>query len=155
MSFVSTALPLPKSRMYVPLPIEWENIVIPPDCRTIVEWIVRNERGLYLFEQCGDGFLQTRYFRFGFLRHLGVVRVGELARLGELLLVSLQLVPHFDQWLEMAVLTAQPCHPLLVLHILRIGELSLYLRGTLNGVPQPVVETQLSLLEPAACLPYF
>ena len=57
--------------------------------------------------------------------------------------------------LVLSVLSAQRCHALLVLYSLRIGELSLYLRGTLDGVPQSVVETQLSLLEPAACLPYF
>jgi len=60
-----------------------------------------------------------------------------------------------DQRLEMTVLSAQRCHALLVPYRLRIGELSLYLRGTLDGVSEPVAETQLSLLEPAACLPYF
>ena len=55
----------------------------------------------------------------------------------------------------MPMLSAQRSHALLVSHGLRIGELSLYLRGTLDGVSEPVVETQLSELEPAACLPYF
>jgi hypothetical protein len=55
----------------------------------------------------------------------------------------------------MSQLTAQRGHTLLVSNALRIGELSLYLRGTLDGVSEPVAETQLSLLEPAACLPYF
>ena len=55
----------------------------------------------------------------------------------------------------MPVLAAQRSHALLVPYGLRIGELSLYLRGTLDGVSEPVAETQLSLLEPAACLPYF
>jgi hypothetical protein len=70
-------------------------------------------------------------------------------------LESLELVPHFDQRLEMPELSAQRGHALLVSYGLRIGELSLYLRGTLDGVPEPVAETQLSLLEPAVCLPYF
>src|SRR5438876_3882577 len=56
------------------------------DCRPVVEWIVRNERGLYLFVQSGNGFLQTRCFGFCFLRHLGVIRIGQLAGLSELLL---------------------------------------------------------------------
>jgi hypothetical protein len=55
----------------------------------------------------------------------------------------------------MSELAAQRRHALLVPYSLRIGELSLYLRGTLYGVSEPVAETQLSLLEPAACLPYF
>lgn len=55
----------------------------------------------------------------------------------------------------MSMLSAQCSHTLLVPYRLRIGELSPYLRGTLDGVSEPVAETQLSLLEPAACLPYF
>ncbi|GAC1453303.1 MAG: hypothetical protein PVSMB1_01720 [Gemmatimonadaceae bacterium] len=53
------------------------------------------------------------------------------------------------------MLPAEGSHALLVPYSLRIGELALYLSGTLEGVPEPVAETQLSLLEPAACLPYF
>ena len=56
----------------------------------------------------------------------------------------------------MSVLPAQRSHALLVPYSLRIGELSLYLRGTLNGVPEPVAETQVSVLGAAAAdLPYF
>ena len=55
----------------------------------------------------------------------------------------------------MPVFAAERSHALLVPYRLRIGELSLYLRGTLDCVPEPVAETQLSLLEPAVCLPYF
>ena len=55
----------------------------------------------------------------------------------------------------MSKLAAQSRHALLVPYSLRIGELSLYLRGTLNGVPEPVAETQLSVLGAAAGLPYF
>lgn len=55
----------------------------------------------------------------------------------------------------MPVLTTQRRHALLVANGLRIRELPLYLRGTLDGVSEPVAETQLSELEPAACLPYF
>ena len=52
--------------------------------------------------------------------------------------------------------SAEGTHALLVPYILRIGELSLYLRGTLNGVSEPVAETQLSVLGAAAAgLPYF
>jgi hypothetical protein len=89
------------------------------------------------------------------LRHLGIFRVAELAALRELLLVPLKLGGHFYQWLEMSVFPAQRRHALLVPYGLRIGKLSLYLRATLDGVSEPVAETQLSLLEPAACLPYF
>jgi hypothetical protein len=54
------------------------------------------------------------------------------------------------------VLPAQRGHALLVPNSLRIGELSLYLRGTLNSIPEPVAETQLSVLGAAAAgLPYF
>jgi hypothetical protein len=70
-------------------------------------------------------------------------------------LVLVESVPHLDQRLKMPELAAQRCHALLVPYSLRIGELSLYLRGTLDCVPEPVAETQLSLLEPAVCLPYF
>ena len=55
----------------------------------------------------------------------------------------------------MSVLAPQRCHALLVSYGLRIGELSLYLRGTLDSVSEPVSETQASLLEPAVCLLYF
>ena len=56
----------------------------------------------------------------------------------------------------MPELAAQRSHALLVPYGFRIGELSLYLRGTLDGVSEPVSETQVSELEPAAaCLPYF
>jgi len=55
----------------------------------------------------------------------------------------------------MPVLAAQRCHALLVPYRLWIGELSLYLSGTLDGVPEPVSEAQVSELEPAVCLPYF
>ena len=89
------------------------------------------------------------------MRHLRVIRIDELAGLRELVLIFLESVPHFDQRLEMPQLAAQRSHALLVPYGLRIGELSLYLRGTLDGVSEPVVETQLSELEPAACLPYF
>ena len=53
------------------------------------------------------------------------------------------------------MLPAERSHALLVPYSRRIGELSLYLRGTLNGVLEPVVETQLSVLGAAAGLPYF
>jgi hypothetical protein len=70
--------------------------------------------------------------------------------------VSLKFGSHFYQGLEMSVLSAQRCHALLVPDSLRIGELSLYLRGTLDGVSEPVAETQLSVLGAAAAgLPYF
>ena len=56
----------------------------------------------------------------------------------------------------MVVLSTQRRHALLVPYGLRIGELSLYLRGTLNGVPEPVAKTQVSVLGAAAAgLPYF
>jgi hypothetical protein len=55
----------------------------------------------------------------------------------------------------MSELSAQRRHALLVLYSLRTGELSLYLRGTLDGVSEPVAETQLSVLGAAAGLPYF
>jgi hypothetical protein len=55
----------------------------------------------------------------------------------------------------MPVLAAQRRHALLVPYGLRIGELSLYLRGTLDSVPEPVAETQVSELVLAAGLPYF
>jgi len=56
----------------------------------------------------------------------------------------------------MVVLSAQRGHELLVSYGLRIGELSLYLSGTLNSVPEPVAETQVSVLGAAAAgLPYF
>ena len=55
----------------------------------------------------------------------------------------------------MSKLSAQRRHALLVPYSLRIGELSLYLRGTLDGVSEPVAETQLSVLGAAAGLPYF
>jgi hypothetical protein len=56
----------------------------------------------------------------------------------------------------MSELAAQRRHALLVPYSLRIGELSLYLRGTLDGVSEPVAETQLSVLGAAAAgLPYF
>jgi hypothetical protein len=57
--------------------------------------------------------------------------------------------------LEVPVLAAQGSHALLVSYALLIGELSLYLRGTLDGVPEPVAEAQLSVLGAAAGLPYF
>jgi hypothetical protein len=66
-----------------------------------------------------------------------------------------EFIPHLDQRLEMPELAAQGSHALLVPYGFRIGELSLYLRGTLDGVSEPVSETQVSELEPAACLPYF
>jgi hypothetical protein len=71
------------------------------------------------------------------------------------LLGSLKLDGHFHQRLEMSQLPAQRRHALLVSYSLRIGELSLYLRGTLDGVSEPVAETQLSVLGAAAGLPYF
>jgi hypothetical protein len=43
-----------------------------------------------------------------------------------------------DHGLEMSMLPAQRCHALLVPYSLLIGELSLYLRGPLNRVPEPV-----------------
>jgi hypothetical protein len=56
----------------------------------------------------------------------------------------------------MSQLPAQRCHALLVPNDLWIGELALYLRGTLDGVSEPVAETQLSVLGAAAAgLPYF
>jgi hypothetical protein len=56
----------------------------------------------------------------------------------------------------MSELAAQRRHALLVPYRLRIGELSLYLRGTLDGVSEPVAETQVSVLGAAAAgLPYF
>jgi len=55
----------------------------------------------------------------------------------------------------MPVLAAQRRHALLVPYSLWIGELSLNLRGTLDGVSEPLAQTQVSELEPAACLPYF
>ena len=56
----------------------------------------------------------------------------------------------------MSVLAPQRCHALLVSYRLLIGELSLYLRGTLDGVSEPVAETQVSVLGAAAAgLPYF
>ena len=55
----------------------------------------------------------------------------------------------------MSMLPAQRCHALLVPYSLLIGELSLYLRGPLNRVPEPVAETQVSVLGAAAGLPYF
>jgi hypothetical protein len=121
----------------------------------VVERIMWNKRRFYLLEQRLDGCFETCRFGFCFLRHLGVIRFGELAGFRELLLESLQLVPHFDQRVEMPQLPAQRGHTLLVPYRLRIGEFSLYLRGTLNGVPEPVAETQLSVLGAAAGLPYF
>ena len=121
----------------------------------IVQRIVRNECGLYLLDQRLDGHLESDRFGLCFLRHLGVIRVDELAGFRELVLVLLESVPHFDQGLQMPVLAAQRGHALLVPYALRIGELSLYLRGPLDGVPEPVAETQVSELEPATCLPYF
>jgi hypothetical protein len=53
------------------------------------------------------------------------------------------------------VLPPQRGHPLLVADSLRIGELSLYLSGTLERVREPVAETQLSVLRAEPCLPYF
>jgi hypothetical protein len=55
----------------------------------------------------------------------------------------------------MSELPAQRRHALLVPYSLRIGELSPYLRGTLDGVSEPVAETQLPVLGAAAGLPYF
>ena len=56
----------------------------------------------------------------------------------------------------MSEFAAQRRHALLVPYVLRIGELSLYLRGPLDGVPEPVAETQVSVLGAAAAgLPYF
>jgi hypothetical protein len=60
-----------------------------------------------------------------------------------------------NQRLEVPELPTQPSHELLVSYVLRIGELSLYLRGPLDGGPEPVTETQLSVLGAAAGLPYF
>jgi hypothetical protein len=58
--------------------------------------------------------------------------------------------------LEVSQFPAQSGHALLVPYVLRIGELSLYLRGPLDGVPEPVAETQVSVLGAAAAgLPYF
>jgi len=58
--------------------------------------------------------------------------------------------------LEVSEFSAQRTHALLVPYILRIGELSLYLRGPLDGVPETVAEAQLSVLGAAAAgLPYF
>jgi len=52
--------------------------------------------------------------------------------------------------------SAERTHALLVPYILRIGELSLYLRGPLDGVSEPVAEAQLSVAGAAAAgLPYF
>src|SRR3954471_19865632 len=121
----------------------------------VVERVVWDEGGLDALEQRVDRRFQLRRFGFGFLRHLGVRRIDELAGFRELVLDLLEFVPHLDQRLEMPQLPAQRCHALLVPYGLRIGELSLYLRGTLDGVPEPVSETQLSELEPAVCLPYF
>jgi hypothetical protein len=70
-------------------------------------------------------------------------------------LESVEFDAHLDQGLEMPELAAQGSHPLLVPYGFWIGELALYLRGTLDGVPEPVSEAQVSELEPAACLPYF
>jgi hypothetical protein len=55
-----------------------------------------------------------------------------------------------------AELPPQCSHALPVSYVLRIGELSLYLRGPLYSVPEPVAETQVSVLGAAAAgLPYF
>jgi hypothetical protein len=55
-----------------------------------------------------------------------------------------------------AELSPQRSHALLVPYVLRIGELSLYLRGPLDRVPEPVAEAQVSVLGAAAAgLPYF
>jgi hypothetical protein len=114
------------------------------------------ESGFYPVEQRADRCLEARCFGLCFRCHLRVIRVGELSRFRELLLESLELIPHVDERLEMVVLPAQRSHALLVPYSLRIGELSLYLRGTLNGVPEPVAETQVSVLGAAAAdLPYF
>ena len=59
------------------------------------------------------------------------------------------------QRLEVSEFAAQRRHALLVPYVLRIGELSLYLRGPLDSVPEPVAETQISVLGAAAGLPYF
>ena len=120
-----------------------------------VERIVREKGRFNAVEQRADRLLEARCFGLCFRCHLGVIRVGQLSRFGELLLESLELVPHLDQRLEVVVLPAQRGHALLVPNSLRIGELSLYLRGTLNSVPEPVAETQLSVLGAAAGLPYF
>jgi hypothetical protein len=55
----------------------------------------------------------------------------------------------------MSVLAAQRGHALLVPDRLRVGELLLYLSGTLERVGEPVAETQLSVLRAEPCLPYF
>jgi hypothetical protein len=61
-----------------------------------------------------------------------------------------------DQGLKVSEFAAQRCHALLIPYVLRIGELSLYLRGPLDSVPEPVAETQVSVLGAAAAgLPYF
>ena len=122
-----------------------------------------DEGGLYFLEQLLDGLLEARLFRLCFLRHFGVFRVeggpgvgGGRARMDycwgylsqglvsvvgaarELLLVLLKSGVHFDQGLEMSVLPAQRSHALLVPYRLRIGELSLYLSGTLDGVRETI-----------------
>jgi hypothetical protein len=107
-------------------------------------------------EKVVDGFLETAFFGLRFLRHVGVVGTSELAGFRELLLVSIEPGPHLHQWLEVAELPPQRSHSLPVSYVLRIGELSLYLRGPLDRVPEPVAETQVSVLGAAAAgLPYF
>src|SRR3954452_10453878 len=52
----------------------------------VVEGVVWDECGLYALEQLVDRRFQTRRFGFGFLRHLGVRRIDELAGFRELVL---------------------------------------------------------------------
>ncbi len=116
---------------------------------------MRYEGGLNLFEQGFDRRLEASRFRRRLLRHLGVVGIDQFAGFRELLLVLLQPGTHLYQRLEVSQFPAQGSHELLVPYFLRIGELSLYLRGPLDGVPEPVAETQLSVAGAAAGLPYF
>ena len=55
----------------------------------------------------------------------------------------------------MPVLPPQRRHALLIAHGFRIGKLSLYFGGALEGVRKTIAETQLSVLGAGACLPYF
>ena len=118
--------------------------------RKIVERIVRDEGGLHPGLEIRDGGLEPLDFCPGLGGHFRVINRNELVRFGELVVVFLKESGHFDDWCEVAVLSAQGGHPLGILHSLRVGKLPLYLAGAVERVGEAITKTQVSGVAGAA-----
>src|SRR5258707_11162697 len=119
----------------------------------VVERIVRQQGGLELRLEVGDGRFEPRDFVRRFGHHVWVVNGNELAGFGELVLGLLELGRQLDDRLEATVLSAQVGDFSGVAEGVRVGEQPFDLARPGDCVAQQVAEAQKSALGLLVALP--